>query len=142
MALPTALAKLRIPMLLIECPWCGAREQTEFSHHGEAHIARPAAPDALSDEEWAAYLFTRKNPKGVHYELWMHAFGCRRFFNMARHTVSGEIYGTYPPGGEKPAAAVAAETAEAAQNAENAKRDGGDLQESPAASARFGAPRS
>ncbi|MBE8157838.1 MAG: sarcosine oxidase subunit delta [Betaproteobacteria bacterium] len=97
-------------MLLIECPWCGAREQTEFSHHGEAHIVRPAAPDSLSDEEWAAYLFSRKNPKGVHYERWMHVFGCRRYFHMARNTVSGEIYGVYPMEGEKPAAARAAET--------------------------------
>lgn len=89
-------------MLLIECPWCGKREQTEFSCHGEAHIARPEDPDALSDEQWAAYLFLRKNPKGVHYERWMHAFGCRRFFNMARDTVSGEIFGSYPMGGQQP----------------------------------------
>ena len=101
-------------MLLIECPWCGAREQTEFSYHGEAHIARPESPDSLGDAEWAAYLFMRKNPKGVHYERWMHAFGCRRFFNMARHTFTGEIYGTYPMGGDKPAAALAAETDSAA----------------------------
>lgn len=97
-------------MLLIECPWCGAREQTEFSYHGEAHIVRPESPDTLSDAEWAAYLFMRNNPKGVHYERWMHAFGCRRFFNMARHTITGEIYGTYPMGGDKPASALAAES--------------------------------
>ena len=82
-------------MLNIKCPWCGEREQTEFSYHGEAHIARPKDPDKLSDEEWADYLFFRKNPKGVHHERWMHAFGCRRFFNMARDTVSGKIHGTY-----------------------------------------------
>ena len=97
-------------MLLIECPWCGEREQTEFSYHGEAHIVRPATPDSLSDDEWAKYLFFRKNPKGVHYERWMHAFGCRRYFNMARHTVSGEIYGTYRMDANKPAAALAADS--------------------------------
>lgn len=88
-------------MLIIHCPWCGERDQTEFSYHGEAHIVRPPEPAALSDEEWANYLFFRKNPKGAHYERWMHAFGCRRYFNMARNTVSGEIYGTYRFG-EKP----------------------------------------
>lgn len=129
-------------MLLIKCPWCGAREQTEFSHHGEAHIVRPVDPDALSDEEWGAYLFSRKNPKGVHYERWMHAFGCRRFFNMARHTVSGEIYGVYPMGGEKPATALATETAETAQKSVAAERAAADLQKLPVSSARFGAPRS
>lgn len=91
-------------MLKIECPWCGAREQTEFSCHGEAHILRPADPAALSDEEWGAYLFLRKNPRGAHCERWMHAHGCRRWFNVARDTVSGEIYGSYPMGAPKPAA--------------------------------------
>ena len=96
-------------MLLINCPWCGEREQTEFSYHGEAHIVRPPDPDSLSDAEWADYLFMRTNPKGVHYELWFHASGCRRFFYLARHTVSGEIYGAYQIGAPKPAAALQAE---------------------------------
>ncbi len=89
-------------MLIIDCPWCGTREQTEFSYHGEAHIVRPKDPDALSDTEWADYLFFRKNPKGVHFERWMHASGCRRFFNMARHTVTGQIYGSYKFGKTAP----------------------------------------
>ena len=90
-------------MLLIPCPWCGLREQTEFSCHGQAHIVRPDDPAALSDEEWSDYLFLRDNPKGVHRERWMHAFGCRRFFNLVRHTVSGEIAAAYPPGDNPPA---------------------------------------
>ena len=36
-------------MLLIHCPWCGPRDETEFRCGGEAHIARPADPDALTD---------------------------------------------------------------------------------------------
>jgi len=36
-------------MLLIECPWCGPREETEFSCGGEAHIVRPPSPDTLAD---------------------------------------------------------------------------------------------
>ena len=96
-------------MLLIDCPHCGKRAQTEFAYYGEAHIVRPPAPDALTDEQWADYLFFRANTKGVHYERWMHVFGCRRFFNMARNTVTGEIYGTYLMGADKPAAALAAE---------------------------------
>ena len=121
-------------MLLIECPWCGEREQTEFSYHGEAHIVRPATPDSLSDDEWANYLFFRKNPKGVHYERWMHAFGCRRYFNMARHTVSGEIYGTYRMDANKPAAALAADSS--AEEVDFSVGDGADsapIANSPAA---------
>ena len=50
-------------MLLIDCPYCGTRDQSEFSYGGEAHIVRPLKPDSLSDEEWADYLFMRTNPK-------------------------------------------------------------------------------
>jgi len=81
-------------MLLIDCPWCGQREQTEFSCGGEAHIARPD-PHTASDKEWGEYLFMRKNPKGVHFERWFHANGCRKWFHMARHTVSHEILAIY-----------------------------------------------
>ena len=91
-------------MLLIECPWCGLRDETEFSCAGEAHIARPLETDKLSDAQWADYLFMRKNPKGEHREQWLHAAGCRRYFNAVRDTVTYQISATYkigeqPPGG-------------------------------------------
>ncbi len=91
-------------MFLIECPWCGLRDETEFSCVGEAHIARPLETEKLSDKEWADYLFMRSNPKGAHREQWLHAAGCRRYFNAERDTVSYKISATYkigeqPPGG-------------------------------------------
>lgn len=89
-------------MLLIECPWCGCRDQSEFHAHGEAHIARPEDPDALSQEEWGDYVFFRTNPKGIHYERWVHSHGCRRWFNAMRDTVSDNIYATYKPGDPRP----------------------------------------
>ena len=89
-------------MLHIPCPWCGLRDQTEFSVHGEAHIVRPPDPDALSDQEWGDYVFFRNNPRGYHRERWSHAFGCRRWFNLLRHTVSGEIVAAYKIGDPKP----------------------------------------
>ncbi len=85
-------------MLLIECPWCGPREQSEFSYGGEAHIARPADTDALTDAQWGDYLFMRKNPRGAHLEQWLHAFGCRRWFNVRRDTVTYRITAVYKPG--------------------------------------------
>ena len=51
-------------MLLIPCPWCGARDEIEFRYGGQAHLAYPADPEALSDAEWADFLFMRDNPKG------------------------------------------------------------------------------
>ena len=89
-------------MLLIECPWCGPRDQTEFACGGEAHIARPKDPDALSDDEWANYLFMRKNPKGLHREQWHHSAGCRRWFNVERDTVSYQIKSVYKLGEQPP----------------------------------------
>ncbi len=89
-------------MLLIDCPWCGVRDETEFTCAGEAHITRPLAPEKLSDEEWADYLFMRKNPKGKHREQWLHAAGCRRYFNVERDTVSYRISATYKIGEQPP----------------------------------------
>ena len=90
-------------MLLIDCPWCGRRDQMEFSCHGQAHISRPRDPDQLSDDEWGDYVFFRDNPKGVHYERWVHSHGCRRWFNAVRNTVTDEFLATYKPGDPVPA---------------------------------------
>ena len=85
-------------MLLIKCPFCGDRDELEFSCGGEAHIARPLAENTLTDAEFADYLFIRDNPKGVFLERWIHTDGCRRWFNVARDTVSHEIIEVYPMG--------------------------------------------
>lgn len=82
-------------MLRIPCPWCGVRDETEFHYGGQAHITRPENPDALNDAEWADFLFMRNNPKGEFAERWMHAAGCRRWFNMRRHTETHEILAVY-----------------------------------------------
>jgi heterotetrameric sarcosine oxidase delta subunit len=82
-------------MLRIACPWCGPRDEVEFRYGGQAHIVRPADPAALSDAEWADYLFMRDNPKGVFAERWVHAAGCRRWFNALRDTVSHAVLAVY-----------------------------------------------
>ena len=89
-------------MLLIECPWCGPREETEFNCGGEAHIVRPPSPDTLADEEWGEYPFMRKNPRGEHLEQWVHAHGCRRWFNVRRDTVTYRITAVYRVGESPP----------------------------------------
>jgi sarcosine oxidase, subunit delta len=89
-------------MLLIDCPWCGPRDEIEFAYGGEAHRARPADPQALTDAEWAAFLFMRRNPKGAHKERWVHSHGCRRWFNVERDTVTYEILQVYPMAGAEP----------------------------------------
>ena len=71
-------------MLLIPCPWCGPRDETEFQYGGQAHLPYPDDPASLSDEAWADFLFMRDNPRGSWSERWMHAAGCRRWCNLAR----------------------------------------------------------
>lgn len=89
-------------MLLIECPWCGLRDELEFSYGGEAHVSYPDDPSALDDVAWAEYLFFRDNPKGWFRERWVHTAGCRMWFNAVRNTVTNEFAGFYKPGEDRP----------------------------------------
>ncbi len=83
-------------MMLIECPICKEkRPELEFRYAGEAHIARPENPSALSDQEWSKYLFIRTNPRGTHFERWVHTHGCAKFFNAVRNTVTDKFVMTY-----------------------------------------------
>lgn len=80
---------------MLRCPYCGVMaDETELAPGGEAHVRR-AGPEA-SDEAFEAYLFLRRNPKGVHLERWRHAYGCGKWFHAARSTTSMEVLGTYP----------------------------------------------
>ncbi len=80
-------------MLQIPCPYCGPRDETEFSFGGQSHIARP--DESVDDGTWGDYLFFRDNPKGIHYERWCHTYGCNQWFNVARNTVTHEIKAVY-----------------------------------------------
>ena len=84
-------------MFIIKCPYCGEREQAEFTCGGEAHIVRPKNPPELTDDQWADYLFIRQNNKGIQYERWNHAFGCRQWFKVQRDTTTHEIFKTLKP---------------------------------------------
>ncbi|WP_369033319.1 sarcosine oxidase subunit alpha family protein [Streptomyces adonidis] len=90
-------------MLLIPCPWCGPRDEAEFHYGGQAHVPYPEDPSALTDEEWARYLFFRANPKGPFAERWTHSAGCRRWFNAVRDTGTNEILAVYRAGEQRPA---------------------------------------
>jgi heterotetrameric sarcosine oxidase delta subunit len=78
-------------MLSIRCPWCGERDETEFSYGAEAKVAYPADPGALSDAEWARFVFVRSNSKGPLFERWVHTQGCRRWFDVVRDTSTNEF---------------------------------------------------
>ncbi|HET9388889.1 MAG TPA: sarcosine oxidase subunit delta [Steroidobacteraceae bacterium] len=87
-------------MLRIPCPYCGLRDEPEFAFGGPSHITRP--PFTCDDATWGSYLWERENPIGVHYERWVHAYGCGRWFNVARHTLTHEILAVYRMGQPRP----------------------------------------
>ncbi|QHK20846.1 sarcosine oxidase subunit delta family protein [Pseudarthrobacter psychrotolerans] len=91
-------------MLLISCPNCGSRDETEFHYGGQAHVAYPENPTELNDREWAEFLFYRDNTKGAFAERWLHSTGCRQWFNMLRDTVTYDIQAVYPMGTPRPTA--------------------------------------
>jgi len=76
-------------MQLFHCPFCGARDESEFHFGGEAGNLRPDGADAPADR-WANYLYMRDNPKGAVREVWVH-MNCGEFFVMERDSVSHQV---------------------------------------------------
>lgn len=78
-------------MLRINCPCCGTRDEEEFTYGGAWDKPRPVDPAALSDTQWADYLFGKSNARGHTWEKWRHTNGCRQWFAVERHTVTHAI---------------------------------------------------
>lgn len=83
-------------MLLIPCPWCGPRDESEFTYGGDASAALPEL--SADTEAWFPAVYLRANPRGPHDELWHHSAGCRRWLKLRRDTLSHEIHAAGPPG--------------------------------------------
>ena len=77
---------------LLNCPNCGERNVHEFRFGGEVTI-RPV-PDASGDE-WSAYFYSRGNVAGVQQEWWIHRYGCRKWFQARRDTVTNQVQETF-----------------------------------------------
>jgi len=94
-------------MLILNCPYCGVdADETELAAGGQAHIKRETI--GSSDDDFEEYMFMRENPRGVHFERWRHANGCGKWFHAARHTVTLEVFGTYPAQVTEPPADILA----------------------------------
>ena len=83
--------------MLVPCPWCGERDESEFSFGGEAHLERPQ--ESCSDKEWTEYIFMRKNIKGEQKERWIHINGCLQLFNAVPNTTTNTFLQISKPGG-------------------------------------------
>ena len=109
-------------MILIPCPYCGPRAQTEFSYGGDASVARPqwhaepqagmgpetgpeTAPetgqqsvqdsDPASMRQWLDHIYLRDNLRGPHLEWWQHHSGCRAWIKVRRDTATHEVLGAW-----------------------------------------------
>jgi len=109
-------------MILIPCPYCGPRAQTEFSYGGDASVARPqwhaelqagtgpaSGPetepktgqqsaqdsDAASTRQWLDHIYLRDNLRGPHLEWWQHHSGCRAWIKVRRDTATHEVLGAW-----------------------------------------------
>ena len=83
-------------MLLIECPHCGPRAETEFNYLGDASVRRPQDPDAVSLAKWCDYVYLRDNPRGPLREWWQHVAGCRRWITVHRDTLTHQMLDARP----------------------------------------------
>jgi sarcosine oxidase subunit delta len=77
-------------MQLFTCPFCGPRDETEFTFGAEAGKARPEPAARTSDVDWSRYLHMNANPKGRSREVWLH-LTCGEFFVMERDTLTHEV---------------------------------------------------
>ncbi len=79
-------------MLLIPCPWCGPRDQCEFTYGGAAVKFPPLdqTPPAARNE-WHNAVHVRDNPRGLTRELWYHEAGCECWIEVMRDTLTHEI---------------------------------------------------
>ena len=81
-------------MLLIPCPHCGPRAQTEFSYGGDATRVRPD-PANTATGRWLDHVYLRDNPHGPHLEWWQHSGGCRAWIKVRRDTATHAISGAW-----------------------------------------------
>ena len=75
-------------MMLVDCPHCGARAQSEFTY--ERTLDSIVTLDMAADEA-VRRLYERKNPRGLDDELWRHSFGCRQWLVLRRHRTTHVI---------------------------------------------------
>jgi sarcosine oxidase subunit delta len=76
--------------MLINCPYCGPRDRSEFSYQGDGNRTRPD-PASTDQAEWNAYVYDRTNVAGDHNEIWQHAGGCRAHLAVTRNTLTHKI---------------------------------------------------
>ena len=76
--------------MLIPCPFCGARDASEFTYLGEATLKRPDPSAPNAERAFHDYVYLRDNPAGPHREFW-HFSSCRSWLIVTRDTRNHDI---------------------------------------------------
>ena len=84
-------------MKVLTCPVNGPRPLQEFVYGGE--VWECPDPAALSDDQWADYLFNRSGEPGILREWWYHA-PSGTWFVAERDNVADRVVRTYLYDGE------------------------------------------
>jgi heterotetrameric sarcosine oxidase delta subunit len=75
-------------MQLFNCPFCGPRDQTEFTYIREV----AAIPSLEADHAaWQSFVYERDNQRGAHNEWWHHHSGCRQVLEIVRDTMTHDV---------------------------------------------------
>ena len=75
-------------MLLIPCPNCGDRDESEFDYGGRAIVL----PDLnASPSQWHQALHLPETDKDEVREYWFHAAGCECWIKLARNHSTHEF---------------------------------------------------
>jgi heterotetrameric sarcosine oxidase delta subunit len=77
-------------MLNITCPFCGTRNESEFSFGGPVGGGR-IDPNNSTDADWVEYLMVVPNPLGPVEEKWWHVRGCGEWLTIWRDTRTHKI---------------------------------------------------
>ena len=78
--------------MIINHPYLGSRDASEFVYKGDVDLLkRPDWTPTASQEDFHDYLYLRKNPAGIHKELWYHEQGDRSWLVVTRNTLTHEI---------------------------------------------------
>ena len=78
--------------MLINHPLLGLRDSSEFIYMGDAKLMnRPSWRSKNTKSEFIEYGYFRKNPAGIHKELWYHEQGDRSWLVVTWNTVTHEI---------------------------------------------------
>ncbi len=78
-------------MIVIPCPWCGPRDESEFTYGGDASRPMPSLKNGNDQAAWHGFVHQRENPKGPHVEYWYHGGGCERWLRVERDTITHQV---------------------------------------------------